>query len=566
MYQPTGAEQRFRWWTEARFGLFIHWGLYAIPAGEWRGEMVPGLGEWIMRNARIPVREYEQLAKVFNPIQFDAEQWVQLAKDAGMKYIVITAKHHDGFAMFHSQCSPYNIVDATPFKRDPMKELAEACQKEGIRLCFYYSQALDWHHPDAAMNDWDYPDEDQKDFARYFAEKCKPQVRELLTRYGPIGLIWFDMPRVITEAQSQELINLVHDLQPNCLVNSRVGHGLGDYRSSGDNQIPVVVSQALWETPATLNSTWGYRKDDRKWKPVDVLVQLLSDIVGKGGNYLLNVGPTAEGRIPAQSVDHLREIGEWLSVNGEAVYGTKPSPFAGELAFGAVTQKPGRLYLHVFDWQESLILHGLDSTVHRAYLLADRERSLKVHQYSHSKTHASVLEIELPTRPPTKYVSVVVLEIGEEPQVDPRILQQPSGKVVLEASLSQIHRMEQESGLGLDRTGATENWENRSDSLSWDFTLLEPGVFSVEVWSAPASHAGHEISISIAGMTLDCEITEQEKLAAVRSPHARLVVTTGGSITLAKAGTYTLEVRVSPTTPDRRLRARLRAVHLVPGQ
>ncbi len=233
--EEAAREKRLQWWRDARFGMFIHWGLYAVPAGEWKGKQIPGIGEWIMNRARIPVDEYEQLATQFNPVNFNAEEWVRVAKDAGMKYITITAKHHDGFAMFGSKASRYNIVDATPFHRDPLKELAAACQKAGIKLCFYYSQTQDWHEPDADGNTWDFPDESKKDFAKYLKEKAIPQVRELLTNYGPIGMIWFDTPRKITKEQSEELAALVHQLQPQCLVNGRVGHNAGDYDSAGDN-------------------------------------------------------------------------------------------------------------------------------------------------------------------------------------------------------------------------------------------------------------------------------------------------------------------------------------------
>src|SRR5687767_3095086 len=211
---PTAAEEaakreRLKWFHDAKYGLFIHWGLYAIPAGEWKGQRIPGLGEWIMNRAKIPVKEYEQLAPQFNPVKFDAEEIVRLAKNAGMKYIVITSKHHDGFAMYHSKASKFNIVDATPFKRDPLKELAEAAQKAGIKLGFYYSQTQDWHEPDAVGNTWDFPDEDKKNFAKYLEEKVKPQVTEILTNYGPIGLIWFDTPRNITKEHAQQLVDLV---------------------------------------------------------------------------------------------------------------------------------------------------------------------------------------------------------------------------------------------------------------------------------------------------------------------------------------------------------------------
>ncbi|HEV2664815.1 MAG TPA: alpha-L-fucosidase, partial [Blastocatellia bacterium] len=256
---------RSKWFREAKYGLFIHWGLYAIPAGTWKGELIPGIGEWIMNRAKVPVKEYEQLAAQFNPVKFNAEEWAQLAQDAGMKYLTITSKHHDGFAMFKSQASKYNIVDATPFKRDPLKELQAACAKRGIKLCFYYSQAQDWHEPNGAGNTWDFGPDDQKDFDQYLRDKALPQTREILTQYGPLGMIWFDTPRLMTEQRARQFTDMVRELQPNCLINGRLG-GKGDYRSTGDNRIPDQVVPGVWEVPATINHTWGYKSYDHDWK------------------------------------------------------------------------------------------------------------------------------------------------------------------------------------------------------------------------------------------------------------------------------------------------------------
>ncbi len=368
------ADPRLDWWREARFGLFIHWGLYAIPAGEWKGKRIPSIGEWIMKRAQIPVAEYEQLAKQFNPVKFDAAEWVSLAKNAGQKYITITAKHHDGFCLFKSEYTDYNMVDGTPFGRDPLTELAQECQKQGLKFCFYYSQTQDWHHPNGDGNDWDY-DPKHQDFADYVENYVKPQVRELLTNYGPIGLIWFDTPKHMTAEQSESLLALVHELQPDCLVSGRVGNALGDYASTGDNRIPDQSLNMDWETPATINDTWGFKYYDHNWKSTSELIRKLVDIVSKGGNYLLNVGPTAEGVIPQPSVERLLAMGEWLKVNGEAVYGAKAGPIQG-VEWGRSTTKPGKVYLHVFDWPQDgqIRVSGLEN-VTGAYLLSDVARS-----------------------------------------------------------------------------------------------------------------------------------------------------------------------------------------------
>jgi alpha-L-fucosidase len=387
----SAKEARLTWFREAKYGLFIHWGLYAIPAGQWNGKRSLGLGEWVMLRSAVPVKEYERLAARFNPVKFNADEWVKVARDAGMKYIVITSKHHDGFALFKSRASPYNVVDATPFKRDVLKELADACARGGIRLGFYYSQSQDWHEPNGAGNTWDFGPDERKDYDAYLRGKAEPQVRELLTGYGKVALIWFDTPRMMTGDRPHRFTKIVRELQPETLIDGRLG-AEGDYTSTGDNVVPPNVSGEAWEVPATINHTWGYRTDDTDWKSPGQIAFKLVDIVSKGGNYLLNVGPTAEGVIPQVSQDILRTVGRWLQVNGEAVYGAAATPFGEELgepsARGAkdvrgdslvyqqmqwrVTTKPGKLYFTFFDEPRApFALPRMKNTVKRAYRLAD---------------------------------------------------------------------------------------------------------------------------------------------------------------------------------------------------
>jgi alpha-L-fucosidase len=433
---PEAKKARLAWFQEAKYGLFIHWGLYAIPAGEWKGKRIPGIGEWIMNRARIPVAEYEQLARQWNPVKFDAESWVQLAKDAGMKYMVITSKHHDGFALYDSKVSRWDVVDATPSKRDILKELAAACQKHGMPLGFYYSQAQDWHEPGGAGNDWDFgpdlgPDgKERKEYDKYLREKAEPQVRELLTDYGPVALIWFDTPRMMTPERGQRFTEIVRSLQPKTLIDGRLGIA-GDYVSTGDNVIPGQVQSTAWEVPATINHTWGYRKDDHDWKSPGEITFKLIDIVSKGGNYLLNVGPMADGTIPQPSQDTLRTVGRWLKLNGEAVYGAGPTPWGDELGAASptgaknlrgeplflprnewrVTTKPSKLYFTFF--QEPRVpfeLPPMKNAARRAYRLADGAPvELKV------ENGRPTLVVPRPIWDPTATVVVVEIE-GDQVQ------------------------------------------------------------------------------------------------------------------------------------------------------
>jgi alpha-L-fucosidase len=303
-----------RWFREAQFGLFVHWGLYSVPAGRWMGRDIFWLGEWIMHTARIPVREYEHLADNFDPAGFDAREWVARAKAAGMRYLAFTAKHHDGFAMFHSNADRFNIVDATPFKRDPVAELAEACRGTQVRLCLYYSQAQDWHEAHGGNgpmdggygNDWDFPMGTPEGFEEYMDRKAKPQIAELLTRYGPIAMMWFDNPiPSFTRRHAESVRNLVRSLQPGCLVSARIGHGIGDIRGFGDNKLPGKAATCPAEACATMNGTWGYKRDGGRWKTGEEILELRRKAAARGCNLLLNLGPMADGRFPPEAVERL---------------------------------------------------------------------------------------------------------------------------------------------------------------------------------------------------------------------------------------------------------------------
>jgi alpha-L-fucosidase len=421
-------DRRMAWWRDARLGMFIHWGLYAVPAGDYKGQRSKEIGEWIMSWANIPRADYETFAPRFNPVKFDAAQWVRIAKDAGMKYIVITSKHHDGFAMFDSKVSDYDIVDRTPYKKDVLKALSAEAKKQGIRFCVYYS-IMDWHHPSQYI---DAPNKDatagnhnnkmKEGQKPAYVTYMKAQLKEIITQYDP-GVLWFDgeWGDWWTEADGQDLYAYVRGLKPDIIINNRVGKGRKgmeglsktDQTYSGDfgtpeQQIPPAGLAGIdWESCMTMNDTWGFKSYDDHWKSSQTLIRNIVDIASKGGNYLLNVGPTAEGVIPDASVERLAAIGKWMQTNGEAIYGTTAGPFTTQLTFGRATSKPGKLYLHVFEWPADgkLQVPAIKGSVAKAYLLADRGKALQV------TGAADGLTIALPGAAPDADASVIALDL-----------------------------------------------------------------------------------------------------------------------------------------------------------
>ncbi len=407
------------WFNDARFGMFIHWGIYSVPAGEYGTNK--NYAEWIQLQAKIPSAEYAQYAAQFDPTNFDAKAWVRVAKDAGMKYIVITAKHHDGFCMFDSKLTDYTIVKATPWHHDPMKDLAAECKKAGIKFCFYYSDP-DWHSPEfpAQYSQHGFhgnpnPNADLEKYVTYM----KGQIRELLTGYGPIGIVWFDdggsfkntmdsRTNCATLLHAQEIVDEIHQLQPKTLVNNRLGIP-ADY-GTPEQHIPGSRPTNSFEVCMTLNGHWGYNKNDNHWKQPKVVIENLADIASKGGNYLLNVGPTSQGILPPNAVNILGDVGKWMKANGDSIYGTTASPLTETPSWGRVTQNGKYLYLHVFTWPSDgkITLSGLNTKVKRASLLSGPRSRLKFEQSS-----GSDIQISVPETAPDALDSVIVLKCSD---------------------------------------------------------------------------------------------------------------------------------------------------------
>ena len=501
---PAEKAERMKWFSEARFGMFIHWGVYSVPAGIWKGKSDGGAGEWILNGARIPPTEYESLQPQFNPYKFDAKKWVQIAKNAGMKYIVITSKHHDGFGMWPSKQGTWNIGH-TPFKRDPLKELAEECKKQGVKLCFYHS-IMDWHNPDYEPHrSWDTRDK-STNMDRY-VKYMKAQLKELLTNYGPIGILWFDGEWEATwnHERGQDLYNYVRKLQPNIIVNNRVDvgrggmAGLSDKGFAGDYGTPEqeIPANGLpgvdWESCMTMNGTWGYRSEDHNWKSSETLIHNLIDCASKGGNYLLNVGPTSLGEIPDPSIERLAEVGEWTQKYGETIYGSHAGPFTKPLEWGRATMKGNRLFIHVFDRDaKSVELSGLRGNLLKAYRYDD-------HSPIELAQRDGEFVLELGTRHPSAAEVFVVEFSGALHAEKSSIHQRKDGSVELTAQEADViggaHFEADKKAIGF--------WTNASDVVHWEFVLDRPGEYNVSLeYACDAASEGATFEVRSDGATV----------------------------------------------------------------
>ncbi|MCL5098769.1 MAG: alpha-L-fucosidase [Candidatus Omnitrophica bacterium] len=472
---PEQFAARTQWWRDAKFGMFIHWGIYSVPAD----------GEWHFFNHKMQVKDYERYADQFNPVNFNAEKWVQVAKNAGMKYIVITSKHHDGFCMFDTKLTDYCITKATPFKRDPMKELAAACKKAGIRLCFYHS-IMDWHHPDyLPRRPWETETRpaDGASLDRYI-EYMKGELRELLTNYGPIGVLWFDggWEHNAEQLHSLEVDRMIRSLQPGILINDR--NQLPEDFSTPEQSIPAGAMSGgrLWETCMTLNDHWGYARDDHNWKSTEDLVHKLCDIAHKGGNFLLNVGPTELGEIPEPSIERLAEVGVWMKVNSAAIYGTTQSPYKRLPFDGRCTAKGNRLYLHVFAWPaDGLKLAGLVTQVRSARTL--KGERLRVTLEPASETDAPKIVAISQPESLDPLATVVELRLAGPPEVidlSPIQKAEANGTFVLKAIDAEVHGQAAHYEQGDDRDNIGF-WINAQDYVTWTCNITKPGRYRVEL-------------------------------------------------------------------------------------
>ncbi len=480
----SGAERsdRAALFRDGNYGMFIHWGLYSHLGGQWKGKTFYGIGEWIMRQMKIPQAEYMAIAKEFNPTSFDAREIARLAKSAGMRWIIITSKHHDGFAMFKS-AHPFNIVDATPFGRDPMKELAAACKEAGLGFGFYYSHNQDWTAPGASNGPARNADGTPATFERYFREKCHPQVKEICTGYGPLDFIWFDTPGKIPKELVMELADLVRTTQPNALLGSRIGHGLGDYISKGDMEVPPRNIEGLWETCDTTNDSWAYAWYDRNWKDAKEILRRLVSTVGRGGSYLLNVGPDGQGRVPAQAVKYLERAGEWIRRHPRVVYAAGPSPWGHALPWGDVTTQGNILSLVVFDWpaEGRLLLPGLRTDIAEASIVAD-DQTLAV-QWSRRGTWT---ELRLPAGMPERPASVVEVKLTGTTDVDQTPGVYPNVATTLPVEFADVTDAEKDTHRWMEKFGEWKHvtqvgrWKP-SGKATWTVDVADAGDYRLEM-------------------------------------------------------------------------------------
>ncbi len=559
--EPDPARDlRVAWHREARFGCFVHWGVYSGPAGVWKGRAGGTYSEHLMRTLEIPRAVYlDEIVRPFNPTGFDADAWVKLMRDAGMRYLVITAKHHDGFAMYPSKVSTYNLTQQTAFKRDPMAELSAACKKYGLKFGFYYSHAWDWEHPDAIGNAWDYGkpggesgwwEQHPELVARatkYVEEKSIPQIRELIALYRP-DILWFDTSSKTPPELCRRILTAVREADSSVVINSRIGGGaLGDYRSTADRPayFPEVFSH--WEAIPTTNESYGYKPSDTSHKPPAHFVRLLAQAVGKGGNILLNIGPRGDGVIDPKDQEILRGIGAWMTQNGESIYGCDRTPLPVQ-PWGTSTRQGNRLYLHVFSWPTDgkLIVGGLRSTPLAAKLFHGDELPLR-------RLNPDDLELTLPARAPHEIDSVITLDFPAQIAASKAL--RLAGPTYLHVMDGRLDGKGIRYGDGKTNRDVVEEWSSAEATVTWLVRVPQSGRFRVAVhYNTATKSACGAFAVEVANQSLPAKVVSTDSMAAFRTDAI-------GEVTLA-AGEHTLVVRATQLDGDSLLR--LRGLELTP--
>lgn len=491
-------DERMSWYNDAKFGCFIHWGVYSQAAGLWKGKRFGGYTEHLMRKAKIPVGVYrKEMIEPFNPVDFDADEWMRNASMAGMRYFIITAKHHDGFAMFPSDAYPYDIR-LSGFGRDPMAELREAAHRYGIRFGFYYSHAFDWEHPDAPGNDWEYdnPGGDRllggadwwkggrKDFLqnaeKYVSEKSIPQIQELIKKYEP-DILWFDTPSKLPLYLNIRILKAIReaDKENRIVVNGRLvrygGNNLGDYRNTGDRAAYFFPTDGPWESIPTTNESYGYSVVDTVRKPASFFIRLLASAASKGGNILMNVGPMGNGKWDEKDVEIFRGVGRWLEMNGEGIYGTERTDLPVQ-PWGVTTCNGDTLYAHVFNWPDDgrLVIGGLRSEVRSARLVADGGRHI-----AGRRINENDYELQLPGDAPDKVNSLIALVLDSHVPACPVRLLGGKAPDILAAFDAELYGKGLGYGDGKPARNHVKNWKDESQWLSWNLRLNAPARYDV---------------------------------------------------------------------------------------
>lgn len=568
-------DARIAWWRDARFGMFMHWGVYSLPGGEWKGKKVDGYAEHLMRKEKIPRAEYLELAHQFNPVKFDADKWVKTAKQAGMRYLIITSKHHDGFAMFNSKVSDYNVVKQTAWKHDPMVDLSAACKKYGVKFGFYYSHAFDWEHPDAPGNDWDYKNpggdlnlwggRDWYDVhpellpkaVKYVNEKAIPQIKELLTMYHP-DILWFDTPQKLPLSENIRILKAIRETDPNVVVNGRLARGdndlnLGDYKNTADRPAEFFPVTGDWEAIPTTNESYGYSKYDKSHKPIGFFIQLLAKSASRGGNLLMNIGPMGNGEFAPEDLNILNGLAKWMSKNSESIYKTTKTPLPFQ-SWGVSTRKSNLLYLHVFHWPQKgeLLVGGLKNDISKAYLLADPAKKPLAFK------HVGPLDVRIsvPVQAIDTVNTVIVLETKGTIETDPvRVLS--SAGVTNQLLAFDAELLGKGFGFGDGKTDKyyVDGWRRKDQVVKWNFRLEQPATYKIRLrYLADDSDAG----------TYKFEIGSLVKNGEIQSSAKSAVKTVDlGEVSL-QPGTHSMQI--TPVDISKSALMKILEVQLIPNK